>query len=378
MADIENTTYIPVLAVRPAEMNALRELPERDKDLMLPAIQLRPWLGANEFTSAIKKVEEVFGKERKWIANLDCGYEPPNVGVDLETGDVRESRPAIVAFEALCDPTNGYENWCSFVEENGNIIPCIQLEDISQFATQVDRLSALQRGLVLQISSPGQLPSDAQLNYLNSTAQDNQVLFIIDCGELTHREDLSHVIARWVDNINRVYGIIPGCFVAISSTSFPQTFDSITTQEIKERQLYNIALTTGQTRGWNLIYSDRASVRLHIPRSGGGIPYPRIDYPTAHTWYFFRSEADKEYLSEARNREAEYQSMARAALGSNYWNQNLRIWGTQMIERTARGDEFGITSPARATAVRINIHLHQQLFYNNPADLLNTDDDWVD
>jgi hypothetical protein len=56
-----------------------------------------------------------------------------------------------------------------------------------------------------------------------------------------------------------------------------------------------------------------------------------------------------------------------------------RVWGTQMIERTALGDPDAITSPVRATAARINIHLHRQLFYDDPgAGLYDTDEEWTD
>jgi hypothetical protein len=60
------------------------------------------------------------------------------------------------------------------------------------------------------------------------------------------------------------------------------------------------------------------------------------------------------------------------------WDAGLRLWGTQMIERTSLGDPDAITSPARATATRINIHLHRQLFFDDPDGLYETDEDWSD
>jgi hypothetical protein len=49
-----------------------------------------------------------------------------------------------------------------------------------------------------------------------------------------------------------------------------------------------------------------------------------------------------------------------------------------MIELTSKGDEFGIASPSAATTVRINIHLHRQLYYDSPVELTDTDEDWED
>ena len=64
---------------------------------------------------------------------------------------------------------------------------------------------------------------------------------------------------------------------------------------------------------------------------------------------------------------------------SSYWIDGLHVWGTQVIEFTSKKHKLGINSPARATAVRINLHMHQQLYYNSSlATLLDTDEDWED
>jgi hypothetical protein len=369
MIEIHEAAYIPVLAVRPAEMNALKELPERDKELLLPAIQLRPWVGSHEFANTIKKVREVFGNDRQWIANLDGSYVAPEPGIDPATGEIKEQRQAITDFESLRNPANGYENWCDFIEENEALIPCLQLTNIAQFNAQLARLTPLGRGLVLHLNSLTQVPAAAQLAGLQAAATNNQILFIIDCGELGYRNDLNSTIMQWSASLDTISSAIPTCRIAISSTSFPHEFSNgALSQEIRERQLFAIAAATAQQHDWNLVYSDRGSARLQVPRGGGGVPYPRIDYPTTGTWYFFRSDSQ----------DGEYQSVAQETMDNENWNPNLRIWGTQMIERTAQGDEYAIVSPVKATAVRINIHMHQQLFYGQPDNLLDTDDEWVD
>ncbi len=357
MASIENARYIPVLSVRPAEMNALLELPEGDKNLLLPAVQLRPWVGSAQFTRTIEKISDVYG-ERNWIGNLDCDYTPPDEETD---------RPAIHQFHALCNENNGYENWCRFVAENQRIIPCIQLRHKAEFLGQLERLAALERGLVVHLQNLSEILTAEELVALAEVSEENQILFIIDFKELGRR-DLNEAILQWANFLDSATTAIPGCFIAISSTSFPHSFDSITTQEIRERQLFGVAQATNQQHNWNLIYSDRGSARLQIPRGGGGAPYPRIDYPVSNHWYFFRSDSQ----------DGEYQGVAIQAMASPHWNPDLRIWGTQMIERTSRGDEYAIISPAKATAVRINIHLHRQLFYDAPDQMLETDDDWSD
>jgi hypothetical protein len=362
MTDIQNATYIPILAVRPAEMNALGELPERDKDLILPAIQIRPWVGSHSFDNTVQKITDVFGDERPVIANIDADYDCADLAIDGE-------REAITFFRSLKSPANGYENWCEFIEQNETFIPCLQIGDSTQFDAQLQRMAILQRGIVIHFVSPVQTLTDAQLRALQNTSDNNTILFILDCGEIGYRQDLNVMVAQWIDFANRAATSIPDCRIAFSSTSFPHDFTNIApSMDIKERQLYGVALATAQTQGWHLVYSDRGSARVHRPRGGGGVPYPRIDYPTNNQWFFFRSE----------DQDGDYQPVALATIESDTWNPDLRIWGTQMIERTSQGDEFAITSPVRATAVRINIHLHQQLFHDQPENLLNTDDEWVD
>jgi hypothetical protein len=88
-------------------------------------------------------------------------------------------------------------------------------------------------------------------------------------------------------------------------------------------------------------------------------------------WRFFRAP-------DEANRAAVYRRLAQLVIGSPIWDAGLRLWGTQMIERTALGDPNAITSPARATSARINIHLHRQLFFDNPGAGYDTDEDWSD
>lgn len=128
-----------------------------------------------------------------------------------------------------------------------------------------------------------------------------------------------------------------------------------------------------------MIYSDRGSARADKIGGGGGIPSPRIDYPLANDWRFIREEFEDSTSPEDGEKEELYTLIAEKIMKSNYWNPELRVWGTQVIELTSKGEMLGINSPMRSTAVRINIHMHQQLYYDAPEDvLLDTDEDWED
>ncbi len=63
---------------------------------------------------------------------------------------------------------------------------------------------------------------------------------------------------------------------------------------------------------------------------------------------------------------------------SDYWIKDLKAWGQQMIEKTAEGNKYGINSAQKATAVRINLHLYQQIHYFEEISELDTEEDWED
>lgn len=106
-----------------------------------------------------------------------------------------------------------------------------------------------------------------------------------------------------------------------------------------------------------------------------GLPPPRIDYPLKNDWRFVRKEFDS---GESLSKEELYQNAAIEVMESDYWVPELALWGTQMIELTSKGDDFGITNAARATSVRINIHMYLQLHYFDIIEELDTDEEWVD
>ena len=86
-------------------------------------------------------------------------------------------------------------------------------------------------------------------------------------------------------------------------------------------------------------------------------------------WKFYREPEDDGYVLAAK----------RLMADKGIWNPQIRIWGTQMIERTAAGDRFAIVSPVRSTAVRINLHLHRQVFYSDRGRVTEElEDAWVD
>jgi hypothetical protein len=350
---LANVPYIPILNLRPAEMQALEELPENDKNLMLPFIHLGPWTTAHHLASSLDRVELAYDDKPIYITL----YEP-------ESGE--GDRPVHHQLANLRNPENGYKAWCQFVESKDNFIPAIQLKVLSEIKQQVEFLYSLGRGIMVSIEKP-RFPGIEAIARIIADGTDggNDVCFLLDFGKINDAILLEDQAGVYATNILTA---APNCHVAISASSFPSSFGSMSEQEIFERIGFNNLRK--KPFGSRLIYSDRGSARAER-QNGGGVPLPRIDYPIKSQWEFFRSDGTLE-------KSTAYFEQAKRAMTSTNWDSKLRVWGTQMIERTALGDQSAIVSPARSTAARINIHLHRQLFYDDPDALYDTDDTWSD
>ena len=362
LRDFDNLPYVPLLSVRPAEMRALKELPERDKDLLLPHFLLRPWVGSNYLQSSIEKLIDAYGGDRPAIIDL---AEPEQRGA---------RRPVHDELRLISEPDDGFANWCAYVERHGNFIPTLQLGDLDEIELQAGRLLELDRGLVVRF--PRQTLLSASRLYAQRLGRISDggdgLLFVLD-----YERSNADLLLHQTEATGLARGVLesaPRAHVAISATSFPDSFGNVDDQDIYERQLFNgVRRAVG---GDQLVYSDRGSARAERQAGGGGPVYPRIDYALPGNWQFYRSE---DASDDAAARPQVYTELAQEVMDDEEaWDAGLRLWGTQMIERTSLGDPDAITSPARATATRINIHLHRQLFFDDPDGLYETDEDWSD
>jgi hypothetical protein len=355
LRNLLEVSYIPLLSVRPAELRALKELPNKTKDRLFPSLTLRPWTTAHHLGSVLAKIDEAYGA-RPLIA--DAGAEEPIEGA---------SRPVHEQLALLRNPADGYRNWFDFLVEHENYIPTLQLTDITQIELEVQRLAELERGLVIRVSE-GVFSSAIDLVQIAKISIPEDQICVVFDYEQRSRELLTRAAAVRALAAT-IFSESPECSIALSASSFPIDFIGRSRQEIYERQLFNQVCEV--LNGGNLIYSDRGSARAERQIGGGGTPAPRIDLAGNDQWSFFREEDDGD-------RNAAYFAAAVRAMDDDLWDDDLQVWGTQMIRRTADEDDEAIISPARSTAARINIHLQQQEFYDNPEEKYDTDEDWED
>lgn len=366
--------YIPILSISPAEMSAIEQLPDKDKDQLLPLFALRGWVSAHRLESTLKRIVDSIG-DRAWIADIDETFLTRNK-VYLFTGKHPDT-PIYQEIKSLLDPSNYFEGWCNFLMQHKQAIPCIRHESLSGIKEQIQRLDAIGRGVVLRIS-PDAKNIDKYRYIINAIqeVQPTDILIIYDLETID--VDLKERIPLLERFIQLAKDSIPGVAISISSSSFPAGFSGQNRGEnsIYERILFNAIEAQGIYAP--LIYSDRGGARASKLEGGSGTPPPRIDYPTKKDWKFVRREVDGDAPNSTARRKSAYVEIAQEITSASYWAPEVRLWGTQQIELTAEGNDFGIYSPQRSTAVRINIHLFNQLYYNTETKEINTDEEWVD
>lgn len=237
--------YLPFLSLRPAEMRALQELPEKTKDRLLPLVHLRPWTTSYQLQNALDRLNEAYGSR------------PTIVAVGRDEG-AQKLRPVHGELAALRSSVDGYSNWCDFIEAEGNehFIPAVQIDDAAQIGTQVECFYDLGRGLVVIVPKEAYAALPA-LAATVAAKTDNGVdtCFVLNEG-VSSREPLQRAVFL-VEHVQTVKRICPAACISISGSSFPESFVSLTQQEIFERKLFDVLAThVGRDR---MIYSDCGS-----------------------------------------------------------------------------------------------------------------------
>lgn len=335
-------------------MRALEELPEHEKDMVLPTVFLRPWLSSNELEKSVERIQKAFG-ERKFILDIDQYYTANDT--------LRRSSIDFLRLRA----SENYEEWLSFVGLFPNVIPSLQLSglDASKIRHQIEIATSMDRGFLFRIGRNASVRV-TDVIAAASTIEHSNYLFSVDPG--WSNDLLNHML--WASGTVRSIGEVrPEVPVIVSGSSFPDTFDDVEPygrRPVRERTLF--AEVSRQNNNVNCLYGDWASVRPPIETNVPMTPVPRIDIATREDWSFFRF----------RPRDGGYKKAAEEAMQSSDWNDEVNVWGTYLIRATVAGDASEITYPGSATAARINMHIHNQVNFDDPIGFLDTEDDFLD
>lgn len=355
--DTRVATYIPTIFLRNAELKAVEELPDREKDLLTPIFCLKPWKTAKLLVAAIEKIESVFG-DRDYFLDID-----PFTSIS----DVK--RQAQQEFLSLVDHSEDNQSWIDFFDGHEHAYPCIQVNhgELRAIRNQIQAFSSREKPFLVRLDYEGGTRFSEIIQEVCSTEHSN-FGFVLDAG--WSRNLLAR--ADWADGLIKQIVELRGddVSIAVTGSSFPDSFAGVelgTSFGIKERQLFR-QLQQNNNRA-RLVYGDWASSRSPSEAGGGGHPIPpRIDVAGASEWESFR----------CREEEGGFKSAALAALKSKIFPRSLQIWATYMIESTALDEPNGIRTLHRATAVRINMHLYRQLHFSSLDPAPDTDDDYVE
>jgi hypothetical protein len=357
---LEDKFYVPTLAIRASEMNGLERLPGATKDRMTPCFLLAPWANSNSLERAITRIETAFPK-RNYFLDIDRDYQVTNL----------ESPPQHQLVK-LMDPANCFANWVEFIADHKRALPCIQSRGQSQLEIQkqIEAFQTIERPYCMRIVRerfPENIDEIVQA-FAASGAADFAV--ILEGGWT--RDPLS--LAMWFSGVigGSLQAIDAAVPIVISCTSIPKMFTEYNGNTPAKVDFNNRLLVDQVAQNSNrarIVYGDWGGTR---PREIGGFanrPLDRVEYPTNQAWYIARKKDDKWNFKEA----------ALTIVNSSAWDGNLGIWGEQMIQDTTVSPALGIDTPPKNIAVRVNIHLHRQAFYDQPLiDPTSFEEKWED
>jgi len=354
LRNIFEHAYVPTICVRPFEMRALEELPTHDKDRMFPLVLLAPWVGARTLDKSIERIKKAYG-DRAYFLGLDHDYNARD-----------PSRESAIQFASLLEPHNGFSAYFDFIEEFPQCIPVVNVGagTIQCLERQIQHAEKIGRGFLFSITNHN-TPIELERFKLIDTIAHDDFAFHLDHGWAIDPLTDELWYQKYCQNI---FEIRSRAAVVISSCNFPRDFshfEGIESIEIGPRRLFkNISQRFNNSE---IIYGDWASTK---PRSYliASAPLPRIDYPLRDSWIIARNKPE----------EWDYQEAAQELINSEFWHDEVNVWGTYMIRMTAEGLPFSIGSFQAAGAARINIHLHIQANHAEPNLDLNTDDPWED
>ncbi|MBZ9906123.1 beta family protein [Mesorhizobium sp. BR115XR7A] len=349
-------TYFPAIATRQAEMRALGRLAGPTKDLLLPLIKLQAWPRIKQsdtgFVSrSLNELFEAFGARRVIIDLASPRY-------DRESEAVSCGRAEISALHA---PIEGFRAWVDLMRLHAQFIPVVQWTiDQVILRQEVQELLALDRGLVFRLKR-GQNWNLDGIDLLGGISfRGSRVLVIVDCEQIALRDDLTLLASAAQRTILYAKSKLaaPDLHFVVIGSSFPSSFSDIhpTTAklDIRERQIFSLLRESPPLlrQGIQLQYGDHASVYAaeRTPSFRGS---PRVDYPAPHRWIYHRRPASEGFGVAAK-----------AITDEDDWDKALLCWGAQEIRRAAAGDVAGLNSASPWTAVRINVHLHQQAHFS--------------
>lgn len=351
----ENACYFPALTTRAAEIKALSKLAGPTKDLIFPLVRLQAWPRSRKENPVLvaRSLQEFIAAFDGRPAALDLSAPRQ----DRESDDALQGRREI---EALHDATGGFRAWVDLIKSSKQFTPTVLWsDDASLVRAQVEALASLDRGLVFRLHQSEGWNIDKLALLAGMSFRAVPILVFVDCGQISRLSDLTVLALSVQGALVRAQDILKEGELdfVVAGSSFPSTFSDIDPKraeiEIRERRIFSLLRDSGELLrgGIKIKYGDHASVYAAF-REQQFRGLPRVDYPGPVKWIYHRRSSAEGFCAAAA-----------AIVAEPEWNNELLCWGAQEIRRAASGDGAGLGSASSWTAIRINVHLHQQAHF---------------
>jgi hypothetical protein len=338
--DFDRYRYYPSLRSRLWEMRGYCELSDEDKDRLLPIIPLASHQRTKAIGDVAAKVAEYLG-------------DRPRI-LDLEQSSVYGCEEC----RAMLDPTNGFLAWRSFVAAQPNSVPSAVLPSDAPIREIVQQVRHLERDCG-QVVIRSRMPSTdlhALQAALSAVDEVDNLMVVLDFGYVLSRP--TAIATEAANVINALRATDDAARVVVMASSYPKSAaaydDAGTSIPIQERSIH--AALGGDAVA---IYGDYGSIHPEPMEPLMARFVPRIDYPLPDAWVFRRVRADQ----------GGFQQCAKLITGLTDWQPDLvgKVWGASKISAAADGDLVQMGTPGPWIAVRVNLHLWQQIHYGDGA-----------
>lgn len=329
--------------LRSSEIRAIRELNTLERENLFPIFRLRPWMSSKQLSRSAETIIEAFDGQ-SFGCELDLTW--PNNG---------SNRQSVRDFERMRADNTG-QAWYDFLELFEAAIPVIRLDCESRHILDaINTEWMIERGFGFRISPdiehhlPKLLQALGQINH-------NNFFVIVDAGwskDLLRQSDWTTRV------IKRVLTARDTTNIFVSGSSFPDQFgdfglgDILEIQEVPffDQVVASVRLDFNRA---SIGYSDWATTRPPLDARGGARWVPRIDVPGNTSIIVYRSRVDEDSGETVRDACIR---LAQFIVSDPNWPDPPTSWGHYAIDLTASENDFGVYSPQRNTAARINMHI---------------------
>lgn len=370
---MEDKIYFPRIKTTPAELKAFDNLSKDRKKYACPILELTRGIKEN-IEGQIKRIRSYIGEDQCFI-------------LDLTQDETFQDR---IIKDFQYEHQDGYKKWCQFLDEINfeKLIPSLtgSLQHLGDFIKQIEFFDKyFENGFAYRI--PISLDDNIQdlKTVLNKVLVPNvesseKIYLLLDFKNINDSD-----IGVFKEMISEIKGIMEdidfrGTVLPMFS-SYPQIpppnkskNDKIGEGDmpLQEFTLLRVLIESGLA----FTYSDYAFIQPTRKSTGGGLWFPRIDFPTSEQCYWIRYHNKEMYTDSSGKRrvntepgnETAYTKAAQALINKPWYKElknYIKCWGTKEIESASSGNVGG-KSPQHWIAVRANIHMSRVIDYLAP------------